>query len=119
MNMKGWISLVFLIVLVVSTYVGVSHIGAEDLGAQPSVDAGSVVAASSSTTRYRVTLVTGVVVVVAAGNAYDCFAVETPGVARTAITVGASDMSEAVASFSSRGPTLDFRVKPDVVALAS
>lgn len=60
----------------------------------------------------------GVVVSVAAGNAgaSGYFTVSTPGAARQAITVGASDKSNILASFSGLGPTLDFRVKPDVLA---
>jgi len=70
----------------------------------------------------------GKVVVVAAGNAGDDrMTVPSPGAARKAITVGAaSDHSAPVGSayadagvflapFSSRGPTVDGRVKPDVV----
>lgn len=56
--------------------------------------------------------------------------VSTPGTAKNAITVGASennrpelgklaDNPDQVASFSSRGPTRDNRVKPDVVAPGS
>lgn len=60
----------------------------------------------------------GLVVVVAAGNDndYDYFTVSTPGAAEKAITVGASDKEDDLANFSSKGPTLDLRVKPDVVA---
>jgi len=58
----------------------------------------------------------GVVASVAAGNERDYFTVRTPGAARKAITVGASTKSDILASFSSLGPTLDFRVKPDVLA---
>lgn len=58
----------------------------------------------------------GVVVCVAAGNAGPGTAtVGPPGCARQVITVGASDDSDRVADFSGRGPTLDGRVKPDVV----
>jgi serine protease AprX len=70
----------------------------------------------------------GKVVVVAAGNAGDdTQTVPSPGAARKALTVGAaSDHSAPVgapyadagvflAPFSSRGPTVDGRVKPDVV----
>ncbi|MGQ9457100.1 MAG: S8 family peptidase [Anaerolineae bacterium] len=58
----------------------------------------------------------GVVVCVAAGNAGPGAAtVGPPGCARQVITVGASTDRDEVASFSSRGPTLDGRVKPDVV----
>ena len=71
----------------------------------------------------------GDVVVVAAGNSGDApGTVNAPGVATGAITVGAaSDHSAPVgtdrhddgiwlAAFSSRGPTADGRIKPDVVA---
>ncbi|MBU7036446.1 MAG: S8 family serine peptidase [Theionarchaea archaeon] len=59
----------------------------------------------------------GVVVVCAAGNGGPSFyTVGTPGDATHVITVGASDKSDALASFSSRGPTTDGRTKPDVIA---
>jgi serine protease AprX len=70
----------------------------------------------------------GKVVVVAAGNAGDGpQTVPSPGAARLAITVGAASDHSApagaayadagifLAPFSSRGPTVDGRVKPDVV----
>ena len=59
----------------------------------------------------------GAVVAVAAGNSGPGMAtVGMPGVSRTAITVGATNDNDAMASFSSRGPTLDLRIKPDVTA---
>ncbi|HET9724604.1 MAG TPA: S8 family peptidase, partial [Actinomycetota bacterium] len=71
----------------------------------------------------------GKVAVVAAGNAGDApYGVGSPGAASGAITVGAAaDWSAApgtpnhsdgvsLAYFSSRGPTMDDRTKPDVVA---
>ncbi len=59
----------------------------------------------------------GVVVVCAAGNdGPTCCTINTPGDATDVITVGASDKSDALASFSSRGPTTDGRVKPDITA---
>ena len=60
----------------------------------------------------------GRVVVVAAGNnGYgNYYTVGTPGTAREAITVGASDKSDYLAWFSSLGPTSDLRVKPDILA---
>ena len=60
----------------------------------------------------------GAVCAVAAGNsgALGMYAINAPGVAELAITVGASDKTDVVASFSSRGPTSDYRIKPDVVA---
>jgi serine protease AprX len=70
----------------------------------------------------------GKVVVVAAGNAGDApQTVPSPGAARLAITVGAASDHSApagaayadagifLAPFSSRGPTADGRLKPDVV----
>jgi subtilisin family serine protease len=59
----------------------------------------------------------GVVVVVAAGNdGPSCCTVGTPGDATKVITVAASDKSDGLASFSSRGPTTDDRIKPDIAA---
>ena len=58
----------------------------------------------------------GVAAAIAAGNSGSYFTVAAPGAARNAITVGASDKSDNLAWFSSEGPTIDFRVKPDVLA---
>ncbi|WXG42690.1 MAG: S8 family serine peptidase [Promethearchaeati archaeon SRVP18_Atabeyarchaeia-1] len=59
----------------------------------------------------------GVVVVVAAGNNGPYYSTgETPAAARLAISVGAYNESNSIASFSSRGPTLDGRPYPDVLA---
>jgi len=59
----------------------------------------------------------GVTVVVAAGNAGpNEYTVGSPACARNVITVGASTKQDEVAVFSSRGPTADFRIKPDVAA---
>ena len=59
----------------------------------------------------------GVVMVIAAGNSgSSCCTIGTPGDAADVITVGASDKSDALASFSSRGPTTDGRIKPDITA---
>ncbi len=58
----------------------------------------------------------GVVVCAAAGNDGPApMTVGSPGCAREVITVGASDDKDQVASFSSRGPTADGRVKPDIL----
>lgn len=59
----------------------------------------------------------GVVVVISAGNSGSSLhTVGEPGVAEKPITVGASDKSDFMAWFSSRGPTGDYRIKPDVTA---
>jgi serine protease AprX len=59
----------------------------------------------------------GILVLVAAGNAGPAaYTVGSPGCAQQVITVGACDEMGHVASFSSRGPTGDGRVKPDLVA---
>jgi subtilisin family serine protease len=59
----------------------------------------------------------GVAVVVAAGNdGPSCCTVGTPGDATKVNTVAASDKSDGLASFSSRGPTTDGRTKPDITA---
>ncbi len=58
----------------------------------------------------------GIVVCVAAGNdGPRAYTVGSPGCARQVITIGAADDVDAVASFSSRGPTSDERTKPDVL----
>jgi len=59
----------------------------------------------------------GAIVVVAAGNlGPDSGTITTPGCSKKAITIGAVDDNDNVPSFSSRGPTDDGRVKPDLVA---
>jgi hypothetical protein len=59
----------------------------------------------------------GAVPVVAAGNSGPgSFSVGIPGVAKEAITVGATTKSNEIAFFSSRGPTSDWRIKPDLLA---
>jgi serine protease AprX len=57
----------------------------------------------------------GVVVVVAAGNSGPTAkTIASPGDCPDAITVGASDRNDTIASFSSRGPSFDGSVKPDI-----
>ncbi|HEX6096582.1 MAG TPA: S8 family serine peptidase [Thermoanaerobaculia bacterium] len=59
----------------------------------------------------------GVVVVVAAGNAGEFHSIGSPGVAATAITVGAAETATTLAEFSSRGPTnRSGAIKPEVLA---
>lgn len=59
----------------------------------------------------------GVVVVVAAGNSGPgAGTITSPGCSKKGITVGAVDDNDNVPSWSSRGPTDDGRIKPDLVA---
>ena len=61
----------------------------------------------------------GVVVVAAAGNSGPNYeSMGTPASARRALTVAASDKSDVLASFSSRGPIRDYLglLKPDITA---
>ena len=59
----------------------------------------------------------GVLVVVAAGNeGPGPRSIDTPADADSAIAVGATDSLRRIATFSSRGPTADGRIKPDVSA---
>lgn len=61
----------------------------------------------------------GITVVTAAGNegATPWRFVVAPGDADSIVTVGAVDSFNVVTSFSSRGPTADGRIKPDVTAM--
>lgn len=57
----------------------------------------------------------GVVVCVAAGNSGPgAKTAGSPACARKVITIGATDKQDGIANYSSRGPTSDGRVKPDV-----
>lgn len=58
----------------------------------------------------------GVIMCVAAGNSGPrARTIGSPGCARLVITIGASDGAGNIARFSSRGPTADGRIKPDIV----
>jgi subtilisin family serine protease len=62
----------------------------------------------------------GTAVVVAAGNSGpDKQTVNSPGCARKAFSIGASEGQQDVPDYSSRGPTDDGRTKPDLVAPGS
>ena len=62
----------------------------------------------------------GILVVTAAGNSGPRFrTIVTPGDADSVITVGAEDSLGAITAFSSRGPTADGRIKPDLTAPGS
>lgn len=58
----------------------------------------------------------GLLSVIAAGNDGRPGSVMSPGAARSALTVGAISKADILASFSSRGPTADGRIKPDVLS---
>ncbi|MGW2447868.1 S8 family serine peptidase [Streptomyces sp. NPDC001675] len=59
----------------------------------------------------------GVLFAVAAGNSGPAAAsLDSPGSAAEALTVGAVDRADATADFSSRGPTADGTLKPDISA---
>ncbi|MFC7589458.1 S8 family serine peptidase [Nonomuraea antimicrobica] len=59
----------------------------------------------------------GALFVVAAGNDGENRMIGSPGTAASALTVAAVDRSDALASFSSRGPTaIDYGLKPDLSA---
>ncbi|WP_048150637.1 S8 family serine peptidase [Thermococcus sp. AM4] len=59
----------------------------------------------------------GIVVCVAAGNSGpDKYTIGSPAAASKVITVGAVDKYDTITDFSSRGPTADGRLKPEVVA---
>ena len=61
----------------------------------------------------------GMIVVVSAGNEGNNSwkYITTPADADSILTVGAIDVNKNIAGFSSRGPTSDHRIKPDVVAV--
>lgn len=59
----------------------------------------------------------GVTFCVAAGNSSGYGTIGSPAMAEQAITVGATDKSDKIAGFSSKGPNPDnFAIKPDVLA---
>jgi subtilisin family serine protease len=66
----------------------------------------------------QLTASTGTLFVVAAGNAGPfAQSVSAPGAAAAALTVGAVDVADKLADFSSRGPRVgDYAMKPDIVA---
>jgi subtilisin family serine protease len=65
----------------------------------------------------RLTAATGTLFVIAAGNSGPGMdTVGTPGIATSALTVGADDRDREIASFASRGPGIDGAIKPEVVA---
>jgi serine protease AprX len=63
----------------------------------------------------------GIIVVASAGNEGNNSwrYISAPADADSILTIGAIDVKGKIASFSSRGPTYDKRIKPDVVAVGS
>ncbi|GAA2542885.1 S8 family serine peptidase [Winogradskya consettensis] len=65
----------------------------------------------------EISAASGALFVVAAGNEGADSSVGTPGAATDALTVGAVDRTDQIASFSSRGPRLgDLGLKPEITA---
>ncbi len=58
----------------------------------------------------------GVVVVVASGRTSGFYKVAKPGVSNLAITVGASNDADGITTLGGFGSTLDFRLKPELLA---
>jgi subtilisin family serine protease len=59
----------------------------------------------------------GVLFCVAVGNEGGGYGnIATPAIAPSALAVGASELDDTVALFSSRGPSVDFAIKPEIVA---
>ncbi|RQM27088.1 hypothetical protein B5M09_006030 [Aphanomyces astaci] len=59
----------------------------------------------------------GIIPVFSNGNSgNDCGTVGSPGMSPQVIAVGATDSTDGLAYFSSRGPTYDNRIKPDLAA---
>ena len=80
-----------------------------------SMSLGSSTHSQSSDTAIDNAIKAGVVCVIAAGNSGSgAKTIACPGDDINAITVGAVDRNDAIASFSSRGPNRDGSVKPDV-----
>lgn len=66
----------------------------------------------------QLTAETGALFTIAAGNSGQegATTVGSPGIAAAALTVGAVDDADAVTYFSSRGPLIDGRLKPEITA---
>ncbi|MBI2953137.1 MAG: S8 family serine peptidase [Chloroflexi bacterium] len=67
-------------------------------------------------TAVRNAISAGVVFAIAAGNQGAVGTINSPGVTPEAITVGATTKADEMAYFSSRGPSVDLSIKPDLVA---
>ena len=60
----------------------------------------------------------GLLIITSAGNS-DIYGISAPADGKHVIAVGSVDSSRQLSSFSSRGPSADLRVKPDVMAQGS
>ncbi len=58
----------------------------------------------------------GILFCISAGNSGAYGNIGSPAIASSVIAVGASDLNDNIAGFSSRGPSYDFGIKPEVVA---
>ena len=58
----------------------------------------------------------GVVVIAAAGNSGGIFTVGSPALGKNVISVGATTKEDTIAAYSSKGPSWDFRLKPEISA---
>tara|TARA_B100000579_G_scaffold435652_1_gene459469 strand:- start:4434 stop:6260 length:1827 start_codon:yes stop_codon:yes gene_type:complete len=61
----------------------------------------------------------GIALMIAAGNDGAYGTIGTPGAAKDVITVGATDDSKDLAPYSSKGPTYEGQIKPNVAAIGS
>jgi len=61
----------------------------------------------------------GIALCIAAGNSGHYGSIGTPGAARDVITVGATEKSRTTAVYSSRGPTHEGLIKPNIAAIGS
>jgi serine protease AprX len=116
------------------TYIGIKVLGKDGSGSLDNILAGINYAAKTDARIISMSLgsndhsqamddavtnavAAGKIVVCAAGNSGpNAKTVGCPADTPNALTVGATDKSDNIASFSSRGPTKDGRVKPDVSA---
>jgi serine protease AprX len=87
------------------------HVINLSLGSSTSSDGTDALSEACNTLMAR-----GYVICAAAGNEGPyAYTVGAPGAASQVITVGACTLDQTVADFSSRGPTRDGRVKPDIL----
>jgi serine protease AprX len=116
------------------TYIGIKVLGKDGSGSLDNILAGinyaaqtdaSIISMSLGSNDHSQAMDDAVAKAVAAGKIVVCAAGNSGPGARTigcpadapdALTVGATDKSDNIASFSSRGPTSDGRIKPDVSA---